>query len=124
MPQLEFVVRPVQAPLIRPSPGAPKAAEPEEKVTEINGGSVQELQLRASYSKSVTHSRSSKEKERVVDLVRVKNPEDENQYIDMQVAHRLTLKGSPTATQRMRLKPPAEAENVEILQRNITVKSS
>lgn len=87
--QLEYIVRPVQFPLIRPAARPAKPTEAEERITEINGGDVSELQLNANISTNMSWSGGT---QKVMTMktseVRV-SPSDEDAdsgtYIDMLV---------------------------------------
>lgn len=88
---LEVVVRPSQSPDIRPLTalglGAPAAVDPENEVVWGDSGNSA-----FTFSKhySVTIEAVHDEKERTYDQVRVKNPDDEDQHVDVEVLRKIS----------------------------------
>jgi hypothetical protein len=113
---LERVIRPRVSPRIRP------AVTPQILPSEDDGagiariaGNTQVINLSHSYN-STQSRRAEKEIKRKFDLVRVKNPNDEEQYVDLEVTHKIhTLDGRGLTAKYNFAKPPP-AENIEILE--------
>jgi hypothetical protein len=124
MPNLETVVRPAQTPSVRPPPvaasntAAPPAAD--DNLTEIGGGQGQVTELRHSISTQITYYFKQKETRRTVDVVRVKNKDNKEQYIDVEVTKELQLRNQLTnADSKLQLRPPDLDANMEVIKKNL-----
>jgi hypothetical protein len=144
MAGFEVIVRPVIFPDIRPAPRpavVPAADDPEKGIATIRGSSARTISLPWSFSVSASQSRPV-EKHREVDVVRVKQKGggdgggegrsarsvrsgdvSEDNYIDLEVAHRITMQEGDGSTRPYRYANVQPSDNVEILNRNQTRKS-
>lgn len=126
MPNLEHVVRPLQSINIRPS--GKNTSEPvlsPDDVVLLFGGSGSDIfQLSQTVKDNVNNQRDDREVERTFDVVRVKNPDDDTQHVDVEVmtGYKAQNQIDKSRTQ-LRLTPPQGGGNVEILQRGQTRRS-
>lgn len=112
---LEVVVRPVVLPSIRPQPPrVPVVIEEDDRVSEIIGRSGGAVTL--THSRRWSFQRASKrELSRTYDVVRVFNPEDEQQYVDIEVMKRLRMRGTDGNAETFRLCDGAPGANTVVL---------
>src|SRR3954469_8914596 len=87
MASLEHVVRPVVVAGFRPQarvlPVDPNATLTEFK---LEGGSSKPVEESFNGNTSITYSIKHKERDRTFDQIRVKNPDDNDQHVDVEVA--------------------------------------
>lgn len=115
---LEIVVRPVVLPNIRPRPPQiPVVVDEDEEPSEIVGNSGRAISLSHGRRWSFTRPHQT-ETRRTFDLMRVKNPEDSDQYVDVEVTTRLYTRDQRNERGKLRLRPPDETANIEAISRN------
>jgi hypothetical protein len=88
VPALEYLIRPVVVPDYQPTPQpAPTPTDPDkqERLLTLDGGSLRIIQMTGSGSYSASKSEAHKEVRRFVTTIRVHNPQDRDQYVDVQV---------------------------------------
>jgi hypothetical protein len=56
---------------------------------------------------------------RHIDIMRVKNPEDSSQYVDVEAVTRLRTLNHKGDAEKLRLAKPQARDNVEILEENV-----
>lgn len=115
---LVVVVRPNIAPDIRPVARPAIVIETEdERDIEIIGQRGQCINL--THSRRHQFSRSNeREKGRTFDLMRVKNPQDHSQFVDVEAVTRLRKVNPSGDLSTLRLAKPQETEHVERLREN------
>ena len=124
---LEQIVRPSQAPTIRPGPAVqiyatPKIVENEPVTWGSSGNSV--FQLRASANDKVDPAKWP-ETDRTYDNVRVYNADDREQYIDTEVMTEYQGRNKISQDRiTIRFAATKESKNVEVRERGLTRKSS
>lgn len=127
MSNLEQIVRPSQSPDIRPAPTTallepPKTVNNPNVVWGTSGNSI--FQLRAHASGQVDN-RQDYETSRKFDVVRVKNPDDENQYIDVEVMTEYQARNKiDDSRTKLRFDKPKAKDNIEIISRDNTRSST
>lgn len=116
---LEFV-RAIVPPSFRPPARITPAIERAEDdgVTVIAGRSGSIIDMQHSRRWSTQHPRET-ETSRTYDVVRIKNENDPEQYVDAEVVHRLRVRGADGSNRRLRLTKPEATSTVEILQQNL-----
>jgi hypothetical protein len=117
---LEIVVRPSQTPDVRPFPsaGGPPVPQADEQFIEIGGGEVSVTRLSYSFSSSTSRSRKTREIDREVDVLRIKNPDDEEQFVDVEVARKVNMVDQQTGEKVLLDMPEGPIpDNVEVLSR-------
>ena len=125
--QLEQIVRPSQAPSIRPGPAVqiyatPKIVENEETVWGSPGNSV--FQLRASASAEAPQA-TWPETDRTYDVVKVYNEDDREQYIETEVMTEYQGRNKISQDRiTIRFAATKESKNVEVTERGLTRKNS
>lgn len=112
---LELVVRPVVFPSIRPAPPQiPVVVEEDDRVSEIIGRGGRAITL--SHSRRWSSSRNNqRELSRTFDTVRVFNPQDEEQFVDIEVVKKLNVRNSNGDRQTLRLCDHAAGANTQII---------
>lgn len=111
---LEVIVRPFVNPDTRPKARAPKPVV-DERITEIAGRRGSFIQL--SHSESTSWNTSNQtEVKRTFDVVRVKNPDDDQQHVDVEVTTKLRVRNADNSQSTLRLAKPTATENTEILE--------
>jgi len=125
--QLEQIVRPSQAPSIRPGPAVqiyatPKIIENEPIVWGTPGNSV--FQLRAS-ANDEAKAATWPETDRTYDVVRVYNKDDREQYIDTEVMTEYQGRNKITQDRiQIRFAATKESKDVEVRERGLKRKTS
>jgi hypothetical protein len=116
---LVMVVRPNVAPDIRPVARPAIVLETEdERDIEIIGRRGQCINL--THSQRMSFSRGGgNETGRHIDIMRVKNPEDSSQYVDVEAVTRLRTLNHKGDAEKLRLAKPQARDNVEILEENV-----
>jgi hypothetical protein len=110
---LETLVRPLAVPDVRPRPTAGLLGPSTQDPIKIDGGAGQEIALSHSRTWSWSSQRE-REVRRVYDVMRVHNPDDDQQFVDVEVVRGMALKNANgTMTKRKFEKPPAD-DNIEI----------
>ena len=119
---LEGVVRPFLPPVTRPADKAatvpPVPAEDVDRNLFSFSGSGQVINLAHSARSNASRS-GSRETERTFDVMRVKNPEDPQQYVDVEVVTALKSLDWTDVPQTLRLAKPPETDNVERLEEDV-----
>jgi hypothetical protein len=123
---LEFVVRPSQAPNIRPGVPtqifqSPKPIDNEPKVWGNAGQSVFDLHA---HSQAEVKPPEFPETKRTYDVVRVYNPDDNSQYIDTEEMTEYQGRNQISADRiTLRFAKTQNTENVKVQQRGLTRKN-
>lgn len=118
MAGLETVIRPIVNPDFRPR-ARPKLDESEDEPFTLNGGDGNMLSLSHSLSVSWSHSVET-ETRRVYDVHRVHNPDDEDQFVDVEVVTKLETKDAKGNKRKVYLGRPPAQDNIERLSSNNT----
>lgn len=100
-----------------------KRKEDEESTIHIMGGNATVFPLNKSFSSNSTwvyNKRKHKEVKRTFDVARIKNPDDPNQHVDVEVINRLKIARDKSNKKTYQVDYPKiePSDNVEILQRN------
>lgn len=127
MAGLEVVVRPVVLPNIRPAPPRVLAPEddPEKDIAVISGSGGGPIDLTHSWSYSVSRQRAEEEAVRQFNKERVYQKDEKtgrinfDNYVDVERLKRVRL-DSDQGPRKMNYADPPKADNVEVLQSNVT----
>jgi len=127
MSGLEYVVRPVVFPDIRPTPSqsVPQKDNPNQGKATISGSSGKTIDLPYSYSISASQSRQS-EIQRRVDVARVYQVTDDqgtvnkDNFVDISVANKIWMRDGQAVTPNY-FRRIQETNNVEIREYNMIV---
>ena len=122
MSMLEKIIRPFSSvPFSPSSPAQPtRNIAPSSTVTIGGSGNMSPIQLHHSKHKEINEYIENYETKRTVDLVRVKNEEDDSQYVDIEVMKQLEYFDSVNNQNvQLNLSPPTGSANSEILQSDI-----
>lgn len=112
---LEVVVRPVVLPNIRPlPPQIPTVVDDEDDVSEITGRGSGAITLTHSFRWSFNRA-NRRELSRTFDEVRVFNPEDQTQFVDIEVVKRLRTRGPDGTDETLRLCDGSPGTNTQVL---------
>jgi hypothetical protein len=110
---LEIIVRPSLPNAKRPV--AKQSAAVDDAPFTMDGGSTSATEL--SHSRSVSYSNQlNREVRRVYDVVRVKNPDDEDQHVDVEVTRGMVLANGLGGINKLKLSKPPTADNIEVLE--------
>jgi hypothetical protein len=123
MPNLEQVVRPAQTLVFRPiaSQKGSTPIFPDDVVLLWGDSGNNVFQLSQNVKQSVNNDRSDKEESRTFDVVRIKNTEDDSQFLDVEVLTGYQARNQIDKTRtKLLFSPPQGGGNVEILKRNQT----
>jgi hypothetical protein len=130
MAGFEVIVRPAVFPNIRPAPPrvlAPASDDPTQGIAVISGSGGKVIDLRHTWSVSVSRQKPQHEQARQFDVERVYK-KDENDEVDKQVwidferLRKVRLKDLDSALKMIYADPPP-ADNVEIIRKDVTRKS-
>jgi hypothetical protein len=137
---LEVVVRPVVFPNIRPAPARvlPLPADPTQGQVVINGSSTKTISESYTFSVSVSRQNPKREEVRQYDTVRVYQKTggdggstragsggiNRSNYIDVEVLKKVRLTGDDNGPLKMIYAEMPEAENIEILETDMTRSAS
>lgn len=117
----ERIVRPAVAPNIRPAaaPLPVKAPATEDRdVTVITGSGDGLINLAHSFSKNFSQQKHQIEQYRLVDIVRVFNPQDHSQYVDIEVTVYIQFITELGTVVTQTFGRPQNGEHQEVLQRD------
>jgi hypothetical protein len=111
------VVRPIVVEDWKPAPQPPIVVDPDkaEKPFELSGGSLRIFENTYSISSSESRQYKQQETGRTGDVMRVYNPEDDEQYVDVEVPHAIRHVGgdSPRFGKATEYEPMEPAPNTE-----------
>lgn len=126
MAGFEVIVRPVVFPNIRPQPSRslPPADDPTQGQAVLSGGSGQVIALTHSYTASASTTGGT-ETERTFDVARIRPRDQPNSdtYIDVEVMKKVKLRNGDD-TSVYHYTPVEESDNIEIIERDQTRKTS
>ncbi len=123
MSNLEQIVRPSQSPDIRPAPTTALLESPKITANPIvtwgtPGDSI--FQLRA-HESGETNNETKEETKRKFDVVRVKNPDDHDQYVDVEVMTEYQARNKISESRtKLRFGQPKSSQHVEVISRDNT----
>lgn len=130
MSNLEQIIRPAAAGAIRPPPppgyfASPIFSDPNIVTWGSSGGSVFELQAHQQATVPPAKWPKNDEQKRKYDVIRVKNPDDPTQHVDVEAMTEYVARNRIDKSRiTLRYAPQGESENVEVLSRNNTRNSS
>lgn len=110
---LETVIRPVTSRDFRPT-AKPLVAPSDDNPITIDGGTAQLIALNHSANYSWSHQ-SETEVERTYDVMRIHNPDDEDQFVDDEVITKIKLRGADGSIRKVRYNDPPAQDNIELL---------
>ena len=116
----ELISRPFDKPPVFPprKTSKPQPKEGEDVVFTFGAAGQNVFQISASNRNEITDN-DRKEVRRTYDTVRVKNPDDNNQHVDVEVLTEYQARNRiDDKRYKVRFTPQAESANIEILKRN------
>lgn len=113
---LETIVRPINNKDFQPT-ARPLIEPSDDNPITIDGGTAQLISLNHSANYSWSHQ-SEKEVERTYDVMRIHNPDDEDQFVDDEVVKKIKLRGADGNIRKVNYGDPPEADNIEIRERD------
>jgi hypothetical protein len=123
VPNLEHVVRPLQSINIRPAgrnTSEPVVA-PDDVVLLFGGSGSDVFTLNQTVKDQVNNKRDDVEIQRTFDVVRIKNPDDDEQHVDVEVMTGLKARSQiDKGRTQLRFSKPESSGNIEVLRRNQT----
>lgn len=124
MAGFETVVRPVTFPNIRPTPkqSLPPQSDPEKGIAIIRGQPAQTVTTGFSWSVS-SSTQNPSEFERQSDVARIYQKEpggnvNKDNYVDIAVPNKIWMR-SPSGIQKWKFTPVREADNIEVINRDV-----
>lgn len=117
----ERIVRPGLAPSIRPAAAPPPVKAPaseDRDVAVITGGGEGLINLAHAFSKSFSKTAHQVEQYRLVDIVRVFNPADHSQYVDVEVTVFIQFITELGTVITQTFDRPQDGEHQQVLQRD------
>lgn len=125
MAGFEVVVRPAILPNIRPAPTRSLPPDdPEQGLAVLSGSSGKLIALTYSYTASSSSS-GGRETHRTFDVARIKQIDSSGQvnhdnYVDVEVANQIKVRSDSGQTSTFHYTPIEEADNIQIINRNMT----
>ena len=98
MPALEYLIRPVVSPDYQPTPQPPpEPTDPDKqaRLTDWDGGKIKVVKMTATVNWSMSNSQERQEIRRFATTIRVFNPDDHDQHVDVQLPQSVKMTSPP-----------------------------